>query len=117
MAGASWTSAPETGTGTIVLAQRFGAADVIAVDGSEQLPGRILAKAGDLGLAGRIRTIQADLDGAWPAVGTVDVAWAAMFLHHLADPARVPGDLFAAIRPSWPWPRWPATAPSPPAAS
>jgi SAM-dependent methyltransferase len=90
-----------TGTGTIALAQRFGAADVIAVDGSEQLLSRIRAKALDLGLADRVQAIRADLDGAWPGVGVgaVDVAWAAMSLHHLADPDRVLGDLFAAIRP------------------
>jgi SAM-dependent methyltransferase len=88
-----------TGAGTIALARRFGEADVIAVDGSAQLLSRIRATALDLGLADRIQTIQADLDGAWPAVGAVDVAWAAMSLHHLADPDRVLGDLFAAIRP------------------
>ena len=95
-----------TGTAAIALAQRFAGADVIAVDGSGPLLSRIRAKAVDLGLAGRVRTIQADLDAGWPALDAgwpaldaIDLAWASMSLHHLADPDRTLGDVFAAIRP------------------
>jgi SAM-dependent methyltransferase len=72
---------------------------VIAVDRSEQLLARIRAKALQLGLAGRVRTVQADLDAAWPALDPVDVVWASNALHELADPDRVFKDVFAAIRP------------------
>ncbi len=88
-----------TGTATIALAQRFGAAEVIAVDGSEQLLSRVRAKALDLGLAARVRTVAADLDGPWPELPPVDVVWASMSLHHLADPDRVLKDVFATLRP------------------
>jgi SAM-dependent methyltransferase len=88
-----------SGSATIGLAQRFGGAEVIAVDVSEEMLRRIRGTALDLGLADRIRTIQADLDVGWPAVDLVDVTWASMSLHHLSDPDRVLGDVFAATRP------------------
>ncbi len=70
-----------SGTATIGLAQRFGGAEVIAVDVSEEMLRRIRATALDLGLADRIRTVQADLDLGWAAVDPVDVTWASMSLH------------------------------------
>jgi len=88
-----------TGNGTLLLAQQFGTADVIAVDGSAELLARCMTKAGDLGVAARIHPAEADLNGAWPVAGPVDLAWASNSLHHLADPDRVLTDLFTAIRP------------------
>jgi SAM-dependent methyltransferase len=88
-----------TGTGTVALARRFGEAEVIAVDGSAELLSRIRAKALDLGLDGRVTVVRADLDTGWPAVGAVDLAWASMSLHHLADPDQVLRDVVAALRP------------------
>jgi SAM-dependent methyltransferase len=88
-----------TGAGSIPLAERFVDAEVVAVDSSEAMLRRLRVKALDLGLAPRIRTIEADLDGPWPGVGPVDVTWASMSLHHLADPDRVLRDVFAATRP------------------
>jgi ubiquinone/menaquinone biosynthesis C-methylase UbiE len=88
-----------TGTGTIALAQRFGGAEVIAVDVSEEMLSRIRVKALDEGLAHRIRTVQADLNVAWPAIDPVDITWASMSLHHMANPDRVLGDVFATTRP------------------
>src|SRR5579859_145839 len=88
-----------TGSAAVALAQRFGGADVLAVDSSAELLARVSAKAQDLGLGGRIDTLQADLDGPWPVSGAVDVVWASMSLHHLADPDRVLADIFGAIRP------------------
>ena len=88
-----------TGAGAVGLAWQFGKAAVIAVDASEYMLERLAARARDLGLAGRIRTLQADLDTAWPAVGIVDLAWASLSLHHLADPGSVLASVFGAIRP------------------
>ena len=88
-----------TGTGAIALAQLFTDAEVIAVNASEQLLERIRGKAQDQGLAERVRTVRADLDEDWPALGPIDVTWASMSLHHLADPDRVLADIFAATRP------------------
>jgi ubiquinone/menaquinone biosynthesis C-methylase UbiE len=88
-----------TGTGTIALAQRFDGADVIAVDRAEEMLTHVRAKALDLGFADRIRTVQADLDMAWPAIEPVDVVWASNSLHEMADPGRVLKDVFATIHP------------------
>lgn len=88
-----------TGTGTIALAERFGAAEVSAVDKSEQMLARIRAKALDRGLAARVRTVQADLDQAWPGIEGVDLVWASNSLHEMADPDRVFHDALDALRP------------------
>jgi SAM-dependent methyltransferase len=89
-----------TGTGALALARRFEEAEVIALDLSVPMLERLRDKARRLGVAGRIRTVRADLDAAWPAVGgTVDLAWASNSLHHVADPDRVLTAVFGAIRP------------------
>lgn len=88
-----------TGTAAIRLAQLFGDARVVAVDLSPLSLQRLRAKALDLGLAPRIRTLVADLDVGWPDLETLDLTWASMSLHHLADPARVLTDALAATRP------------------
>jgi len=88
-----------TGTGAIGLAQRFTEADVVAVDISADSLARVHAKALDLGLAPRVRTVQADLDAGWPDLGApVDLTWASMSMHHMADPGRVLRDALDATR-------------------
>ena len=88
-----------TGTGSLALARRFTAAEVVAIDRSAVMLERLRAAAQRQGLAGRLRVVQEDLDVAWPDVGAVDVAWAASSLHEVADPDRVLRDVYAAIKP------------------
>jgi SAM-dependent methyltransferase len=88
-----------TGAGALALVRRFPAADIIAVDKSAPLLHQLSGKARALGVAGRIRIVRADLDAAWPAIGSVDLAWASSSLHHMADPDRVLAEVFGAIRP------------------
>jgi ubiquinone/menaquinone biosynthesis C-methylase UbiE len=88
-----------TGTGTLALLQRFEGADVIALDISPQLLQRLRDKARVLGVTDRVRTVQADLDAAWPAIDPVDLVWASSSLHHMADPARALTEVFAVLRP------------------
>ena len=88
-----------TGTGALALLQRFERADVIALDISAQLLHHLRDKARDLGVADRVRTVQADLDAAWPAINKVDLVWASSSLHHMADPDRVLTEAFAVLRP------------------
>src|ERR1700677_3379866 len=88
-----------TGTGTFALLERFGQAEMIALDVSAEMLHRLSGKARVLGVADRIRTVQADLDTAWPAIDAVDLAWASRSLHHLADPDRVLAEVFATLRP------------------
>lgn len=88
-----------TGTATVALAQLVDGADVIALDQSTDHLDRVTAKARDLGLAGRVHTVQADLDATWPPIDPVDLVWASLSLHHMADPDRVLAQLRDTIRP------------------
>jgi SAM-dependent methyltransferase len=88
-----------TGAGVFALLRRFEEADAIAVDASAPFLRRLEARARDLGLSDRVRTIEADLDVAWPAIGAVDLVWASASLHHFADPARILASVFGALRP------------------
>jgi SAM-dependent methyltransferase len=88
-----------TGTGTVALAERFTGAEFIAVDQAESMLHRVREKARAHGIADRVQTRQADLDGEWPGFEPVDLVWASASLHHLADPDRVLADIFATLRP------------------
>lgn len=88
-----------TGTGALALAQERSDAQVIAVDGSDGMLDHLRHRARALGVAERIRTVQADLDQPWPALGPADLVWASASLHHLADPGGVAGEIRAALRP------------------
>jgi SAM-dependent methyltransferase len=87
-----------TGVGAFALAERFDHAEVIAVDSSDEMLERVREKALDLGLAERIKTVQADLDTDWPETGLVDLTWASMFMHHLTDVDGVLERIHAATR-------------------
>lgn len=95
-----------TGTGTFALLSRFPEAQVTAVDSSADHLRRLRDKASEKGLAGRVRTVQADLDATWPEFGKPDLVWASASLHHMADPNRIlrqvhetltPDGLFAVV--------------------
>ena len=88
-----------TGAGTFALLRRAEGAEVVAVDGSGAMLERLREKAHRLGVGERVRTVQADLDEAWPDFGAVDVVWTSAFMHHLADPDRALGELFGLLRP------------------
>ena len=88
-----------TGTGAFALARRFPDAEVIAVDQSAEFLARLAGHARQLGLAARVRTVQADLDAEWPAIGPADLVWASNSIHHTADPDRVLAEVFGALRP------------------
>ncbi|MEU8379638.1 class I SAM-dependent methyltransferase [Streptosporangium sp. NPDC048865] len=88
-----------TGTGTLALLERFPGARATALDLSPQLLHHLSKKAHGLGLAGRLDTVQADLDAAWPELAPADLVWAASSLHHMADPGQVLARAFDALRP------------------
>jgi SAM-dependent methyltransferase len=99
-----------TGTGAIGLAETGADVEVVAVDSSAVALERIRAKALALGIADRVSTIEADLDQGWPAdLVDLDLTWASMSLHHLADPDHVLRDIHTATVPAA-WSRWPSSA-------
>ena len=83
-----------TGTGALALARRLPHARVVAVDVDESMLEHLRHKADEAGVADRVRTVQADLDRPWPALGPADLVWASASLHHMADP----GAAFAQVR-------------------
>ncbi len=88
-----------TGTGALGLARRFPAATVTAVDISAEALRRLAGKASRLGLEAQVATVEADLDAGWPDLGPLDLTWASMSLHHLADPAAALRHLLEVTRP------------------
>lgn len=75
------------GVGTAVLADRFPSATVVAVDGAAEMLERAAARAERLGLSGRVETRHAEVPSGFDGLGTAEVVWAAMVLHHLGDEA------------------------------
>ncbi|NAZ76904.1 methyltransferase [Kineococcus sp. T13] len=90
-----------TGTGTLALAARFPGARVHALDASPAMLGRLGEAAAAARVADRVHPHLSDLDGDWPAVlpGAVDLAWAALSLHHVSDPGEVLRQVLGALRP------------------
>jgi ubiquinone/menaquinone biosynthesis C-methylase UbiE len=88
-----------TGTGTVALARQLPAAEVIAVDVEEEILQHLRGRAAAAGVADRVRTVRADLDGAWPDLAPVDLVWASASMHHIADPARALAEVRALLRP------------------
>jgi SAM-dependent methyltransferase len=88
-----------TGTGTLALARHLPDAHLTAVDVDADLLARIDRRAAEAGVADRVRTVRADLDGDWPDLGPVDLVWASASMHHLADPARTLARVHAVLRP------------------
>ncbi|UPG68973.1 class I SAM-dependent methyltransferase [Gordonia hongkongensis] len=78
-----------TGTGTEALARRFPHASILAVDGSSDMVALVERRAREGGFDDRVTAVVADLDDGLPPLGTPDVVWAAMSLHHVADPQRL----------------------------
>ncbi|MFI2242534.1 class I SAM-dependent methyltransferase [Streptomyces chrestomyceticus] len=90
------------GTGSLALARQFPAAQVTAVDISPQLLHRLQKQAAARGAAGRISTVEANVDKPWTKItekGPFDLIWAAAFLHHVSDPARTFTRAFEQLRP------------------
>jgi len=88
-----------SGAGTLALARRFSGAGVIALDKSPDMLARTLEAAQGLGVADRVRTLEADLDADWPALGGADLIWASSSLHELADPGQALRAMYSALEP------------------
>lgn len=112
---ASWVKEliPEKGTGvrrildvgsgpgviTCELAGIFPLADVVAVDASSELLDLTAARAAAAGVSDRVSTRQADLLAELNDLGSADLIWMAMVLHHLDDEVASLRRLNAALNP------------------
>ena len=84
---------------TCALARHAPVAHVTALDSSVPLLARVRHHAAEAHLATRVHTVEADIETALPALRPMDVVWAGMVLHHLADPGEVLTGLLHALQP------------------
>ncbi len=88
------------GVGSALLAERFPSATVVAVDASAAMLARAERRAARLGVAERVETRALDLDGDdLRALGTFDLAWAAMAIHHARDEVATLTNIRQLLRP------------------
>jgi SAM-dependent methyltransferase len=73
------------GVGTCVLAQQFESAVVVAVDGSQEMLEAAAARAAALGLSERVHPVYVQLPAGLDQLGSADLVWAAMVLHHVDE--------------------------------
>lgn len=88
-----------TGIASFALAKRFNGAEVIALDLDADALELVRAKAGKALVADQVVTLEADLDQVWPDLVDIDLTWASMSLHHLAEPERVLRQVYDNTRP------------------
>lgn len=90
-----------TGTGTLALASRFTGARIHSLDASSAMLDRLRSATAAAGVNDRVEPHLIDLDGDWPAAlpDDVDVAWAALSLHHVSSPERVLQQIMQTLRP------------------
>ncbi len=74
------------GAVAIAIARDLPAAEVTALDANPELLAHVDRVAHAAGLGERIRTVVGDLDDDLPGLGSVDLVWAGMVVHHVADP-------------------------------
>ena len=74
---------------TCALAVHAPRAQVVGLDTSVPLLGRVRHHAVAADLARRVHAVEADMEAALPALRPMDVVWAGMVLHHPANPAAV----------------------------
>jgi ubiquinone/menaquinone biosynthesis C-methylase UbiE len=77
-----------SGPGAVALTLALGlpGAEVIAMDSSAALLHRAHHRAVQHGVTDRLLTLEGDLDDVLPPTGPMDLVWASMVLHHVADP-------------------------------
>lgn len=75
------------GVATCALAERFPGATVLAADGSKEMLANVEARAARLGVAARVSTQLVELPSGLDDLGTADLVWASLVLHHVGDEA------------------------------
>lgn len=94
------------GVGTCALADTFTQATVLAVDGSAEMLASVTSRATRLGVVDRVATQLVDLHEGMANLGTADLVWASMVVHHVGNEAAAlrqirsclePGGLFAMV--------------------
>ena len=87
------------GVATSSLAGAFDGATVVGVDGSPVMLARAAARADRHGVSSRVELLSLDLNDDLRALGTFDLVWAALALHHTADEQAALDGFAALLRP------------------
>jgi SAM-dependent methyltransferase len=87
------------GVDATLLAGAFASAQVVAVDASPVMLARAGERAARLGCSDRIELRSLDLDGDLGSLGTFDLAWAALALHHTEDERAALANFASLLRP------------------
>lgn len=87
------------GVATSSLAEVFVGATVVGVDGSPVMLARAATRAARHGVSGRMELLLLDLNDDLRAIGTFDLVWAALALHHTADEQGALQNFAALLRP------------------
>lgn len=105
-ANVDWSTAQHVldlgcGPGVIscALAQHAPHAQVTALDSSPELLARVRHRAAAQRLATRVHTLEADMEAAMPPLRPMDVVWAGMVLHHVADRPAVLSSVLRLLQP------------------
>ncbi|WP_280269277.1 class I SAM-dependent methyltransferase [Nocardia wallacei] len=85
------------GVAACLLAQRFPAAEVIAVDGTKELLTRAEQRAADLGVG--LRTQVAEFPAGLADLPEADLVWSANVVHHVGDQLDALTRMAALLRP------------------
>lgn len=84
---------------TTVFAHAFPQAETVAVDGAPSLLERARDRAAREGVAGRVRTVQAQLPEELGGLGSADLIWTSNVVHHIGDQQAALDALAGAVRP------------------
>jgi len=87
------------GTAATVLAEAFPDASVLALEQAPALLATIRERADRMGLGQRVTAVPTDLEKGLGVLPPIDIAWASMVLHHLADAAGLLRQLHSTLRP------------------
>lgn len=87
------------GVGSCLLAQRFGAAEVVAVDGSATMLEYAIARASRMGLGDRVATRLAEVPNGLSGLGPAEIVWASLVLHHVGDEVGALGEFRQLLAP------------------
>jgi ubiquinone/menaquinone biosynthesis C-methylase UbiE len=87
------------GVATCRLAERFGDATVMAVDGSSEMLASVTARAERLGVSDRVETRLVQLPHGIDDLGSADLVLVSMVLHHVGDEGAALRALRGRLRP------------------
>jgi ubiquinone/menaquinone biosynthesis C-methylase UbiE len=87
-----------TGAGTFALAAEYPGAQVVAVDVDQDMLDRVLRRAEDQEVAGRISTVRLDIGVSGLDAGVADVVWSSNAMHEVRDPVAAFGNIFRGLR-------------------